>query len=872
MKNIALLFYFFCGFMATSAFGQTVTITASPNDTICAETSLTLTAHAMGFDPDADLTYSWSPLNGGMKTDSTLKFTNITLAAAGTYAVTVTDQDLNTAMGNITITVNANPIASIVTNPLNTTNLTCNLTTITLTANEGNYNYEWSDTNNSITQSITVTTPDTYTVTVTDKSTMCSSTKSIVITQSGNPTATITTNPSNTTNLTCSLTSIKLTAANGNYNYKWSDTNNSITQSITVMTPGTYTVTVTDKSTMCSSTESITITQSANPDVNISTDQNTKKLTCSLTSIKLTATTGNYNYKWSDTNHSETPSITVMTPDTYTVTVTDKSTMCSSTASITITQNNTNPGYTLKITKEELCVGEDLQLIVSGNMTYNYKWTGPNNFQSTEQMPPTKTVNLSDSGYYYIKVTDNSNGCFVYDSVHITVNPNPVFDFYYNNNKIDSEQILMVCPDATKEVKITPKNADSYSYRWNDYDTSQMKALGCYNSTGCTYNATVTNNKTMCQTTSSIKIKEHQKKKIEITIQSGDSFKQADKEIYKETCTGASLDPLNLWYKNGNNDIVPTSNLIWKKIIGGALIDSSNYQTSNTYELKFNGTENVTIILSSKYTEDQCPSSDTVNFLLDAHKPFDWTENCGIIQPNPGFKIDTFDLNLKHFYNSNLYFLKANSAKIKYSYTVDNFACEFDTIIHKLNTNIIPKFDEDSMSIDSCGPFLLAKYKEGYCYDWYDISQDPIRLDTDSTHHNSWYKIKSLADISKYIAIGRPCNALCDTITEVIISTRSETNHDGDIGCSTPLQGGDMTIYPNPTVGQMYIRLAGFDPGLHTARIFDSYGRNVATKVLDYFGGHQDFGLDVTGLNDGLYILHCRIGRKDYNTKFIIIK
>jgi len=188
-------------------------------------------------------------------TDATI---NVTLP--GTYTVTVTAANGCADTDFIVITLDNNPPVAAITPPT-TTILTCTTTSIALTATGGG-TYSWSDgTNNLGTDAtINVTLPGTYTVTVTGAN-GCTDTDFIEITQDNNPPVAAITPPT-TTILTCTTTSIVLTATGGG-TYSWSDgTNNLGTDAtINVTSPGTYTVTVTGAN-GCTDTESITITQS----------------------------------------------------------------------------------------------------------------------------------------------------------------------------------------------------------------------------------------------------------------------------------------------------------------------------------------------------------------------------------------------------------------------------------------------------------------------------------------------------------------------------------------------------------------------------------------------------------------------------------
>jgi hypothetical protein len=181
--------------------------------------------------------------------------------SGGTYSGTMTFTNANGCANtqSISYTSYALPIAGI-RNNTSTTVLTSTVTSISLTATGGS-TYSWSDGSSvvSTTAAYRVTAPGTYTVTVTNAN-GCSSTASITITQTSTPPATSITNNTGTTELNCTTTSISLTATGGG-TYSWSNGTSVVGTSagLTVTTPGTYTVTVTNGGS--TATSSITITQ-----------------------------------------------------------------------------------------------------------------------------------------------------------------------------------------------------------------------------------------------------------------------------------------------------------------------------------------------------------------------------------------------------------------------------------------------------------------------------------------------------------------------------------------------------------------------------------------------------------------------------------
>jgi hypothetical protein len=202
------------------------------------------------------VSYSWSDGSTVVGTNALLLIT-----APGTYTVTVTGDNGCTATASISITQDETLPTAGITNNTGTTELTCTLTSISVTAT-GGVSYSWSDGSTVVgtNASLLITAPGTYTVTVTGDN-GCTATASISITQDETlPTAGITNN-TGTTELTCTLTSISVTATGGG-TYSWSDGSTVVgTNALLLITaPGTYTVTVTGDN-GCTATASIIITQ-----------------------------------------------------------------------------------------------------------------------------------------------------------------------------------------------------------------------------------------------------------------------------------------------------------------------------------------------------------------------------------------------------------------------------------------------------------------------------------------------------------------------------------------------------------------------------------------------------------------------------------
>src|SRR6185436_17460578 len=120
------------------------------------------------------------------------------------------------------------------------------------------------------------------------------------------------------------------------YTYNWS--NGSVSQDLTNVPAGNYSVIVTDANGCTISTSGVTITQpaaalaSTNSHVNVLCRNNT---TGSI-NITVTGGTAPYSYDWS--NGANTEDISNISAGSYTVTITDNNGCTSASAAITVTQ------------------------------------------------------------------------------------------------------------------------------------------------------------------------------------------------------------------------------------------------------------------------------------------------------------------------------------------------------------------------------------------------------------------------------------------------------------------------------------------------------------------------------------------------------
>ncbi|RMH00936.1 MAG: hypothetical protein D6706_02835, partial [Chloroflexi bacterium] len=471
------------------------TVSASSNSPICEGATLNLGATPGG--GAAPYTYSWSGPNGFTSTSQNPSITGATLAAAGTYSVTVTDANGCTATASTTVTVNANPKPSITaTETSGTTNddgIICAGDMVTLDAGAGYIAYNWST--GDMTQTINVMpgATTTYTVTVTDAN-GCSGSGSFTVTVNNPPSASIT-----GTSDVCLAEMLTVdgnpTGGSGTYTtHVWTQTagtgsvaitnNNDGTAVLTATSPGTVTITysVTDDN-GCSVSTSASFTVHSLPTAGPISGPSE---VCDGSAITLNGQpaggSGVYTtHNWAIVggtgsatfvnNNDGTATFTGTSPGTVQVaySVVDNNSCSSSTVFYTFTVN-ANPTVTAG-SNSPICEGDDLNLTATpsgGAGGYTYSWSGPNGFSSMAQNPTIVAATTAATGTYSVTVTD-ANGCTGTASTTVTVNANPTPTISVSETSGNANDDGIIC--AGDMVTL---DAGAYSaYSWSTGATTQ---------------------------------------------------------------------------------------------------------------------------------------------------------------------------------------------------------------------------------------------------------------------------------------------------------------------------------------------------------------------------------------------------------------
>jgi len=375
----------------------------APNASATAQTANgvndgTATANPAG--GTAGYTYLWS------NNESTQSISGL---APGVYTVIVTDQNGCTAQQS----VNVNSYNCNISPAISGTNISCfganNGTAIATVGGAVNpITYAWS--NGAVTETVSGLAPGTYTVNVVDGNN-CPATLSIIITEptalAANATATHET-AQGANNGTATATP---TGGTGTYTYLWS--NNEITQSISGLAPGTYTVVVTDENN-CASTQSVVVNGF---NCALSPTLSTTNVTCAgnqngTATVVVTGGTAPFSYLWN--NGQTEATATGLAGGDYSVVVTDAN-GCILNQSVTIvepTQLLATSSNIVNVQCANDTNGEATALGSGGTGNYNYSWS---NGQSTA------TATGLSAGVYTVEVSD-ANNCSIALAITIVAN------------------------------------------------------------------------------------------------------------------------------------------------------------------------------------------------------------------------------------------------------------------------------------------------------------------------------------------------------------------------------------------------------------------------------------------------------------------
>ncbi|MEN0004132.1 MAG: choice-of-anchor L domain-containing protein [Bacteroidota bacterium] len=336
-----------------------------------------------------DYTYNWS--NGAMTAD-------LSNLPAGTYSVTVTDENDCVGMQSVTITEPSEISLTVEgIDPL------CfgadgGVGTITATGGTGDFSYSWNNGNSTATVNTLVA--GTYVITVTDENN-CEAIAELTLTDPPSLEATTSFGLVSCNGEPDGTATIEPAGGTAPYTYLWDDSNSQTTQQASGLANGTYQVTITDAN-GCTLLQSVEVLPS--PAIELSTTTtNNDCFGATEGTIAVNATGGSppYTYAWSNSLPS-TPNQTGLAAGSYTLTVVDVNN-CQVVQAIEITQPNEivlnlNAFTTSCTDTQDGAVNLSTQ---GGVGQLSYLWSTGSIAQNIADLP---------AGFYSVTVTDE-NSC-----------------------------------------------------------------------------------------------------------------------------------------------------------------------------------------------------------------------------------------------------------------------------------------------------------------------------------------------------------------------------------------------------------------------------------------------------------------------------
>ncbi|MBI5914056.1 MAG: T9SS type A sorting domain-containing protein [Bacteroidetes bacterium] len=413
------------------------------------------TANASGGTPP--YSYLWN--TGSMQQTITGLF-------PGTYTVTVTDF-LGCASTAAAVVIPAGSVfLNIAATPSSSCGITNGTASVTVTGGTAPYTYLWNT--GATTTSISGLAPGNYSVVVTDAA-GCGATAQVTV--GGTPAIDLHISGVSAGCAANGSANAMVTPGTGTPPFSFLWNTGATTPIINNLTPGTYSVTVTDAA-GCTDTDQVTVTGSSN----ISVSASAASTTCfgssngSATAVASGAV-GTVTYQWS--NGGTTQTIGGLSAGTYFVTVTDQATSCTANTSAFVSQPTQVTASVTSVNGICNTLGSASVVASGGTPPYTYAWSNGGTGTSISNLV---------SGAYAVTATD-SHGCVAMGMVLISNTTTSL------NVTVTVTHPISAVNATDGAVAATVSNGTApYTYLWNTgATTSSLSNLG-----EGTYTVTVT--------------------------------------------------------------------------------------------------------------------------------------------------------------------------------------------------------------------------------------------------------------------------------------------------------------------------------------------------------------------------------------------
>jgi hypothetical protein len=257
--------------------------------------------------------------------------------------------------------------------------------------------------------------------------------------------------------LTCVNKRVKMIVTGG-VSYQWNTGTSILTDTNSVIIPGTYSVTITDTKGCQSIQQLIVIRDTTVPELTINF-QSSPYITCDNDPVKVQVV-GATTYTWNGGKYVSTDSNTFITPGTYTVVGTDTK-GCVSSASVTVDKHS-YPSTPIITQKDSL-------LICSPSP--NYQWYLNGELLTNET---SNTIKYMIGGTYFVSTegsgcistsqffTPTISGITKLESIHVRVYPNPTTSGSFTLEGLESSDQLTASDVLGKKVALIHLQENEY--------------------------------------------------------------------------------------------------------------------------------------------------------------------------------------------------------------------------------------------------------------------------------------------------------------------------------------------------------------------------------------------------------------------------